>query len=516
MTIAEASWEDPSGILQTAPARMENKSANGACIRVKTLIGVGSKLSVQWRWEQFSGVAKYCRSDWWDYRVGIQRDASYDPFPNRPLAKHIPLPQAASARVANAEVASVGLAVARVATTEVGAAGVKSISPLVSPTVLPPRIARPPQPQESQAKRSESRQSVEATPVIVARGLAATAPSRIDPEVGGHPKRRVSQPQNLDALRAMEPPTKHPAKGKQAGNERKRMERNWLGLPHWNSKQEASSASGNGNSNGAASPAEKLSAGAGTGAAAFEVDLLPMEDIYRAAGIMNPPKGYGIQKVVDMLHSEHIRALSREMKRAAVLMALDAAGIPIDQLQRDVRMRQEALDSYEEEQKKQVEAEWARKAEENIQIAAELERTTAHHKSRIARNLEAVAREKETFDGWLITKRQEMQYMAEAAELCLKSPSHETANPSLAEPSKREAKPNVNPIEVTKPETSKVNATSASTNRRDAMNTDALKADAIKIDGIKADTNTQPVPDPAKLLLPEVSMAKVAGAGKPT
>ena len=72
-----------------------------------------------------------------------------------------------------------------------------------------------------------------------------------------------------------------------------------------------------------------------------------MEDIYRAAGIMVPRKGYTINKVVEMLNSEHMRGLSKEMKRAALLMALDAAGVPVGQVQQDAKARQEALDSYE-------------------------------------------------------------------------------------------------------------------------------------------------------------------------
>jgi hypothetical protein len=162
----------------------------------------------------------------------------------------------------------------------------------------------------------------------------------------------------------------------------------------------------------------------------FQVELLPMDDIYGIAGIMNPRRGYSISKVVEMVHSEHIRGLSKEMKQAAVLMALDAAGISLDQVQQDARARQGALDSYEAAQKKQVEAMWARKAEEVIQIQAELESVKAHHLARISRNLEGVAREKATFNHWLTLKQQECESMAEAVELCLKSPvSHPTSAP---------------------------------------------------------------------------------------
>jgi hypothetical protein len=217
------------------------------------------------------------------------------------------------------------------------------------------------------------------------------------------------------------------------------MRSKWLELTPWRKRDEFDltgprngEAHGDGNRNGKSikenlmphitQPTEKAPAHSAREVPDFQVELLPMEDIYRAAGIMNPRKGYSINKVVEMLHSQHIRGLSQEMKRAAVLMALDAAGISLDQLQRDAKARQDALDSHEADQREQVEAEWARKAEEVIQIQAELESIKAHYTARISRNLEGVARERATFNSWLATKQQETQNMSEAVDLCLKAP----------------------------------------------------------------------------------------------
>jgi hypothetical protein len=126
-----------------------------------------------------------------------------------------------------------------------------------------------------------------------------------------------------------------------------------------------------------------------------------MEDIYRAAGIMSPRRGYSVTKVVEMLHSDHTRGLSKEMRRAAVPMALDAAGVSADEVLRDAKIRQDAIDAYGAEQRKQMEAEWARKPDENIQLQAELESVRAHYMERLKRNLDGVAREKSTFGNWL-------------------------------------------------------------------------------------------------------------------
>ena len=50
------------------------------------------------------------------------------------------------------------------------------------------------------------------------------------------------------------------------------------------------------------------------------------------------------------------------MRRASAMMALDAAGISVDEVLRDAQVRLAALNSYE--------AEWARKAEEHVQLKA--------------------------------------------------------------------------------------------------------------------------------------------------
>ena len=75
MMLAEVSWEDATGKLLSAPARLEDKSLSGACIRMKKQIEVGAKLKVRGRFEEFSGVVRYCRSDGWDYVIDLQRES---------------------------------------------------------------------------------------------------------------------------------------------------------------------------------------------------------------------------------------------------------------------------------------------------------------------------------------------------------------------------------------------------------------------------------------------------------
>jgi hypothetical protein len=152
-------------------------------------------------------------------------------------------------------------------------------------------------------------------------------------------------------------------------------------------------------------------------------NLLSYEDIYRAAGILSPRSGYGIHKVVDMLNSDRIRNLSPDIKRASVLMALDAAGTSADDLLQDATRRQQALISYEAGQQKQLEEFEARKAQENNQIQAEMERVTAHYAERIQQNHDLIGKEKEALRNWQMQKQYENQRISEVIDLCGKQPA---------------------------------------------------------------------------------------------
>jgi hypothetical protein len=164
-------------------------------------------------------------------------------------------------------------------------------------------------------------------------------------------------------------------------------------------------------------------------------NLLSYEDIYRAAGILSPRSGYGIHKVVDMLNSDRIRNLSPDIKRASVLMALDAAGTSADDLLQDATRRQQALSSYEAGQQRQLEEFEARKAQENTQIQAEMERVTAHYAERIQQNHDLVGKEKEALRNWQMQKQYENQRITEVIDLCGKQPASAPLRNAAAAPS---------------------------------------------------------------------------------
>jgi molecular chaperone GrpE (heat shock protein) len=111
--------------------------------------------------------------------------------------------------------------------------------------------------------------------------------------------------------------------------------------------------------------------------------------------------------------------MSTETKRASLFMALEAAGVEVEDLLQDAVVRQRALNDYEEAQQTWLGGFEAAKLEENRRIQAELDRLTSQYMSRIQSNLDEVARAQDDLRNWLKQKQQEVQRITEAATYCV-------------------------------------------------------------------------------------------------
>jgi len=436
MTLVDLSWQDVAGALQTLRARMEDKSAGGPCLRVRSPFLVGAKLRIQWRFEQFSGTVKYCRSDGHEYLVGIQRDAGNYPIPHPPVAE---TPSSQPTETVALPVADILKSEPRISEPRISETP-PSLTRTGENRILSSELRRPAQRWETRANQIPPGPASEITSKAP-QASAAALPS--PPGIGKltetpHPQLARRQTGGA-ALPRTEPPAKMIPTPTGGGKERKTMASKWLALSPWRKNKNNKNRNKNedrldhslsftGNLETAKEnpmphetlPKENNSGHSAREVPAFQVELLPVEDVYQSAGILDPRRGYSVLKVVEMLKSQHLRGLSPEMKRAAVLMALDAAGVSIDQIQRDAKLRQDALDAYEIAQKKQAEVEWARKAEETVLVRAELDSLKAHYTARIDRGIEVVERDKSRFSDWSTRKELEAKSMAEVLELCLK------------------------------------------------------------------------------------------------
>jgi len=148
-------------------------------------------------------------------------------------------------------------------------------------------------------------------------------------------------------------------------------------------------------------------------AAAAAGAFATFDDIYKAAEITQPGHGYTILKVADMLNSEHIKQMPAEVKKGSILVALDAAGVKIQDVIQDAIRRDQALDAFERVRQKSVEDIEAKKLEENQKIQADLDKYVADQKARLQANLAEIDKQKESFSSWRIQKQLEEQRIAD-------------------------------------------------------------------------------------------------------
>jgi hypothetical protein len=136
--------------------------------------------------------------------------------------------------------------------------------------------------------------------------------------------------------------------------------------------------------------------------------------VYTSAKIVPPAHGYTVLKVAEMIESEHIRSLPDEVKRKSVLVALDAAGVKVQEIVEDAVRRDRALDAYERALEKHLESVRTQAAADSARVEEEIQQRLAELRARAAANRETVEREEREFAAWQARKRAEEETIARA------------------------------------------------------------------------------------------------------
>jgi hypothetical protein len=137
-------------------------------------------------------------------------------------------------------------------------------------------------------------------------------------------------------------------------------------------------------------------------------------DVYRTLPTKRQREEYTILKVASMLESEHIEALPRPVKRAAILLALQAAGVRVQDVVEDALQRTEALERAERERERAMEQFETSREELNRKLQAMIESLVLEYNTRMQRNNEDVFTEKAKLASWKQTKAQEVNRIMEA------------------------------------------------------------------------------------------------------
>ena len=136
--------------------------------------------------------------------------------------------------------------------------------------------------------------------------------------------------------------------------------------------------------------------------------------VYDSAKITPPAHGYTVLKVAEMLQSEHIRALPADVRRKSVLVALDAAGVTVEEIVEDAVRRDRALDTYERVLQQHVDKLVEATAADNRALEDEAATRAAELRAQIDENTRKVAAEQADLQTWRQRKQHEEALIAEA------------------------------------------------------------------------------------------------------
>ena len=140
---------------------------------------------------------------------------------------------------------------------------------------------------------------------------------------------------------------------------------------------------------------------------------------------------YNILKVADMATSEQLHGLSAGAKHSALMMALEAAGVAVEDILQDAMQRQRSLEAYEEEQERRLQEFESAKLRDNERLATEMESISSQYRTRIANGVEEIERERSAFREWQERKLREQRRLAEAASLCVTDTSAVSSEASV-------------------------------------------------------------------------------------
>ncbi len=139
-----------------------------------------------------------------------------------------------------------------------------------------------------------------------------------------------------------------------------------------------------------------------------------MSVVYESAKIAPPAHGYTVLKVAEMLHSEHIRALPAEVRRKSVLVALDAAGVTVEEIVEDAVRRDRALDTYERVLQQHVDKLVEATTADNRALEDEVAKRAAELRAQIDENTRRAAAGQAELQAWRQRKQHEEALIAEA------------------------------------------------------------------------------------------------------
>jgi hypothetical protein len=166
-------------------------------------------------------------------------------------------------------------------------------------------------------------------------------------------------------------------------------------------------------------------------------DVEDFAAVYKEAGITLPPHGYGVDRIAEMLQGKRLAALGREVKATAVLAALEAARVDVQDVIEDGIRRDKALDAFEAAKERELVERKAGNETRVQSLRKDLDELLHKINSEIEKLKQESQQAEAAFAQLQIRKRQEEARLHDVVAHFVEGANPITAGPGAADPAAR-------------------------------------------------------------------------------
>lgn len=166
----------------------------------------------------------------------------------------------------------------------------------------------------------------------------------------------------------------------------------------------------------------------------LSADIMDFGEVYREARIEPPVHGYGIDKIESMLNHPRLVAIRPEQRAAAVLAALEAAGVEFTDVLRDASLRDQAIERFALAKEAEMQAERQHAEEAVTRARQELDAFVTEKRAEVERLRREIKEAEERFAELQERRRVEERRIVEVSDHLADTPPTRDETPLLGSP----------------------------------------------------------------------------------
>lgn len=160
-------------------------------------------------------------------------------------------------------------------------------------------------------------------------------------------------------------------------------------------------------------------------------DIMDFGEVYREARIEPPRHGYGIDKIETMLNHPRLVAIRPEQRSAAVLAALEAAGVEFTDVLADASLRDQAIERFALAKEAEMQAERYRAEEAVARARQELDAFASEKRAEVENLRREIKEAEERFAELQERRRVEERRILEVSDHLSDEPAAARDHPPL-------------------------------------------------------------------------------------